>query len=162
MKHLRDFKLFESADEINELLQNIKDILQDLIDIGWIVSVRYIPKRWSNTYNSDFITVDIRKNRNESCSRYPIGSEFTLSKISDYTLRLVDFLQNEIVDTSVSICKADKTKFYKSETHIDGVRKFNVGLWEERSSLDPQSNEEILGIKFNFSLNGENLDKFNI
>ena len=131
---------------INNYREDIQDVLQDLIDEGWVCDISYTPKRWENPkanyhIKSDYISVDIRRNKCKSGSIYPPNSDFKPSDISDYTLRLADMYNDH--DMKVKICLADD----------------DFGRWCD-ANIEYLSNNfyDVKGIIMIIYLDGENID----
>lgn len=108
MKYIKEFKIFESSDVVNDYIQDVQDVLQDLIDDDWVVDISYTPKRWENPranyhIKSDHISVDIRRMKCRSGSIYPSDSEFKASDISDYTLRIVDMFKDHEIEFQICL-----------------------------------------------------------
>ena len=139
-----------SVESLNEMIQTINDILQDLRDMDWRIHVTYLPKRF-NIFKSDTIRVDIRKNKCGAGGKYSLDSEFRLSDISNYTLRIIDYVDSDPI--LISICEKN------SEVSNDIYLK---GEWDDFSELDDRifSDTSVLGIVLQIPLDGDNLDQF--
>ena len=155
MKYL---KTFESLSVINSYIQDVNDILLELSDENWVISVDYTPKRWENQdaghrIKSDYIKVVIKKKQNASQLRYPENSQFKFSRVSDYIHRIVDYFMTD--DYSVRICELNNAWYNELPGHLE------KGEWSDfvESKL-PEEDKDILGIEINIYLQGENLDGF--
>lgn len=168
MKHLKTYKIEESV--ISDIESDITDSLLDLIDDNWLIDVRYIPKRWENTsanyyIKNDHIMVFIRK-QNSRYNRYPKGSEFKLSDVNEYILRLVDMFNSEPRELSnkvtIRYCNIIDNDNY-SDNPARGMEEI-PGNWtefKEVSNDDINGDRYILALEMRIDLDGENLDNFN-
>lgn len=158
MKYLEKFKSFENVSVINSYVQDVNDILLELYDENWIINVNYIPKRWENPnanhiIKSDYISVVIKKKQNESGSRYPEGSQFKFSEVSEYINRIIDYFMTN--DYRVRICELNNAWYNGMPGHSE------KGIWSDWIDSEmPELDKNILGIEINIYLQGENLDNF--
>ena len=110
MKHLKNYKIYESSSkDIQYILQEVNDILQELVDEKWIIDLEYTPKKWGNNIIiNENISVVIKKNQNKLVNKYPKGSVFNFTEISEYAQRVIDYLQTKvkgILIYEVSLCE---------------------------------------------------------
>jgi hypothetical protein len=158
MRYLEKFKSFENVSVINSYIQDINDILLELSDYNWVILVDYVPKRWENpsanyTIKSDYIGVVIKKKQNKSQSRYPEGSEFKFSDVSDYIHRIVDYFMTN--DYRIRICELNNAWYNGMPGHSE------KGIWSDWTDSEmPELDKNILGIEINIYLQGANLDDF--
>lgn len=150
MKYLERFKYFENVSVINSYIQDVNDILLELNDDNWNINIDYIPKRWENPsanhiIKSDYISVVIKKKKNETRLRYLKGSEFKFSEVSEYINRIVDYFMT--TDYKISICTSDSSD-----------DRYIKGKWSDAKSID--DNDDLLGIEVIIYLQGSNLDDF--
>lgn len=94
MKHLTTYKIFENLSDIESQLQDVRDILLDLDDIGYTTYVSLTPLTLVNIKNPDykgiemFIDIDSYPKRNN-----PI-SEREYQLFIDCLLRIKEYLYN--------------------------------------------------------------------
>jgi hypothetical protein len=88
MKHLRAYKLFESSDEVTpiqqEVIDDVTNILADLSDDGYIVSVGMKDENQNYVFPgaSKLLTVEITAD-----------SYMDMDVVSDYLIRLYDYMK---------------------------------------------------------------------
>jgi hypothetical protein len=146
MKHLKNYKIFESSSE--DILQEVNDILQELVDENWIIKTEHSPKKWGNyIIIPEKISVLIKKKQNNHDDEsghvraYPEGSLFKFSEVADYLHRVIDYLviaKGTLNEYEVSFCELNKV-WYSS---LPGT-----GTWSNWDSELPDLDQEILGIE---------------
>lgn len=83
MKHIKPYKIFESSSE-KEICGYLKDILQELVDVGFICAV------WYGAKYRDLKKIDIVVNI--SRDKKPVG--FFYLEIEDYVYSTIDYMDS--------------------------------------------------------------------
>jgi hypothetical protein len=144
---------------IEDEIQNIDDVLIELRDDGWVVNTFYIPFRYiPNTYHhindTDYINIVIKKNQNESNSKYPPGSDFKFTEIEDYVYRILDMYSDKKITLQV----------IKHDSYFDSSKQpgFKTGVYIDlpKEDLNNLISDSILGFVVKVQLDGKNLDNF--
>jgi hypothetical protein len=162
MKFLKRFESYQDFKQIQDEIDDIKNILHVFEDDSWMsVRTDFIPKRWENTKSnfiieSDYIQIYLRKKGSEAGSKYPLDAEFNISEIVDLQ-RIFNIYKNNKIE--VNICLSDNvTQGYFSQDFIYGKWVFI-----ERSKIEyflkRKGNIKILGINIRIFLGTENIDQ---
>lgn len=170
MKFLNSFTLFKESkffsnydnfEEVEEEIVELELILKDLIDDFWWVKIDFIPKRWSQTYSSDQISVMIKKKQCESGSIYHKDSDFQMQEVEEVKRILNIYYHNNM---EIRICLRGEPCYSRSND-LDGSNvgpSFFYGYWEtitkEELELKFKKDISIFGIYIFIYLETENID----
>jgi len=157
MIYLKIFEDYDSFSQVEEDIEDIKLILQDMIDDYYIVDIDFVPKRWENppayTVDTDFIKIYIKKNH---CRRsmYPIDSEFSPSIISNELNMILSIHKGSKIEFKVCIKDNEYSKIAKPP--VNNIH----GIWKDVPNINSILNKDkIIGLELKIFLGSKNIDK---
>ena len=177
MKYIKRYRIFESESleqlptfnnkELDDMMQDLKYILLDLHDEGWVVNLSYDPKRYQQivSYGKDTITVTIQKKSPSTrySPTYPLDSEFVLADVSEYTLRILEYFDN--LKHEIKTCKNENSD---TPTNVEFLSAGNLGYihggWYtmhyryQNNNVDLESKEKVLAVDIKIFLEKEDWD----
>ena len=154
MKYIKEYSNnqvtnYDNFEQVKEEVNELKGILRDLIDDFWWVRVEFSPKRWSETYKCDQISVMIKKKQCEPNSLYYKESEFKIHEIEEVKRILNIYYYNNI---EIRICLGDEKL----------NQNFIYGRWKtitrEELELEFKKDISIFGIYLFIDLGTKNID----
>lgn len=169
MKYIKRYRIFESESleklptfnnkELDDMMQDLKYILLDLHDEGWVVNLSYDPKRYQIvSYGKDTITITIQKKSSSTrySPTYPLDSEFVLSDVSEYTLRILEYFDN--LKHEIKTCKNENSDTSAIEFLSAGNLGYIHGGWYTIHNVDLESKEKVLAVDIKIFLEKEDWD----
>lgn len=140
MNHIKSYKLFENKDNLQEVIETVKDICLELQDDGYTIDLDFHP---ASNYN----ILIIKKLSSTIVNGNPELLEFNLSDVREVIDRLLEYLSRNrdyIDKDSVKINLSPS--FYKKRGGIN--KRSNSSGWQELWS--PYLKDKVLGVKIYF------------
>lgn len=185
MKFLKKFKsfpkpqsvetksIYDNYEQVKEEVNDIKGILRELIDDFWYVKVEFVPKRWEESYNSDIISIRVKKKNCKPGSLYEKDSEFKMHEVEEVKRILNIYYENDI---KIKICLpgepydsylritgdpiSDENGFMSS--YANTISNMFYGDWRDVTKEELENyfknNESIFGIYLFINLGTEDID----
>lgn len=171
MKYIKKVEFNDSV-YINESkgiddIDYINDILFELKDDGWIVSIDYIahrhmknlPDNYTALSDKDYVIVIIQKEKSSTNMfgniEYPKDSYFLFSEIEDYVYRILDAYNDRYVEMEAII---DDKPTYSLKKYYNREDSTYKPTYIEIKKDDIYELTGILGIVIKIQLTGQNLD----
>ena len=139
MKYIKSYKIFESSDEDEELIEDIRDLLVDLEDQGFIIDVAktYVDGE-NNSFNVGSILVYIYKKiplheTDVDQNDEDIENLFEYSDVEFYVNRLISFMKSKKFNIGFSVLNPKVNK--KIFTEVNREIENNLRLWSNGARL---------------------------
>lgn len=94
MKYLKSYKILEELNIKDDDIQNLKDMLLELNDIGYITNIR-------ETVNCLNIVIDLPKKSRVGTPNIPLEQSFNFEDIKECVLRIKDYSGDRYVSSDV-------------------------------------------------------------